>query len=334
MESILITGGAGYIGSHTAICLINAGFSISIIDNFRNSKPSNIEAIEKITGSKINFIHGNIQDRSLLSETFKKYHISSVIHFAGLKSVGESVLDPIGYYHTNVLGTLALCQEMALANINKLVFSSSASIYGNPDSMPINENTKSAPISPYGNTKMMSEIILSDLCKSDPRWRIAVLRYFNPGGAHLSGAIGENPPHTPNNLIPYLSRVANGRQKELLIFGDDYNTIDGTGVRDYIHVLDLADGHLAALTYINNNEGIITVNLGTGNGHSVLQMVHAFEKASGNKIPCRIVDRREGDIAACYANVSLAKKIFNWEAKLCIDRICEDEWRWQKKNNV
>lgn len=329
-KAILITGGSGYIGSHTATCLIKAGIPVIILDNLSNSKKSVIDKIELITHSRVEFIQGDIRDRDLLRSLFKKYSIDSVIHFAGLKAVGESVSMPLEYFENNVSGSIVLFEEMAAANVKKLVFSSSATVYGDAKTMPISEDFPLQVLNPYGRSKLMVEDVLRDLYRSDPQWRVALLRYFNPVGADESGLIGEDPNGTPNNLTPFIAQVLAGRQKELLIFGDDYPTKDGTGVRDYIHVQDLAEGHLAALNYLEREPGLIAVNLGTGRGYSVFEMIEAFENASGKKVPYKVVSRRPGDIATCYADPELAKKLLGWEAKLSIARMCQDAWRWQQ----
>ena len=329
-KAILITGGSGYIGSHTATCLIKAGIPVIILDNLSNSKKSVIDKIELITHSRVEFIQGDIRDRDLLRSLFKKYSIDSVIHFAGLKAVGESVSMPLEYFENNVSGSIVLFEEMAAANVKKLVFSSSATVYGDAKTMPISEDFPLQVLNPYGRSKLMVEDVLRDLYRADPQWRVALLRYFNPVGADESGLIGEDPNGTPNNLMPFIAQVVAGRQKELLIFGDDYPTKDGTGVRDYIHVQDLAEGHLAALNYLEHEPGLIAVNLGTGRGYSVFEMIEAFENASGKKVPYKVVNRRPGDIAICYADPELAKKLLGWEAKLGIARMCQDAWRWQQ----
>jgi len=330
MKTILVTGGSGYIGSHTLISLLQAGMSVIVLDNLSNSKKEVIDKIEYITKKPVLFILGDIRDRKILKAIFKDHPIDAVIHFAGLKAVGESVTNPLNYFDNNVGGSVVLFEEMAQANVKKLVFSSSATVYGDAKQMPISEDFPLQTLNPYGRSKLMVENILRDLFHSDPSWRIALLRYFNPVGAHQSGLIGEDPSGAPNNLMPFVAQVVSGQQKELLVFGDDYETKDGTGVRDYIHVQDLAEGHLAALQYIEREPGLVAVNLGTGRGYSVFEMIEAFEKVSGKKVPFKVVARRPGDIAVCYADPALAKKLFAWEAKLNIDRMCEDAWRWQQ----
>ena len=329
MSHILVTGGAGFIGSHTSVALLAAGHSVSIIDDFSNSHPEVLRRIEQLGKKSVYFVKGDARNRALLREIFDCQKIDGVIHFAGLKSVGESVKDPLRYYDCNIGSTLALCEVMAAAGIFTLIFSSSATVYGDPLSVPIDENFPRAATNPYGASKLMIEDMLADLTKADERWNIARLRYFNPVGAHASGLIGEAPSGIPNNLMPYVAQVASGQRECLQVFGSDYPTPDGTGVRDYIHVLDLAEGHLAALQYLLRKGGLLTVNLGTGCGYSVLDMVKAFESASGKKVPYTLTARRAGDIATCYANPGLAKKLLNWEARHGIDAMCRDAWRWQ-----
>jgi UDP-glucose 4-epimerase len=326
---VLVTGGAGYIGSHTCVELINAGYDVVVIDNFCNSKQESIKRIEKITGKSVMLVKGDVRDRDCLRNIFKKYSISAVIHFAGLKAVGESVANPLKYYDYNVMGSLALTQVMAEFNVKNLVFSSSATVYGFSDTKPIPENAQLSPFNPYGRSKRMVEQILEDLSASDSTWNIALLRYFNPVGAHESGIIGEDPNGIPNNLMPFVSQVAAGKLKELSIFGNDYPTKDGTGVRDYIHVVDLALGHIAALKKL---DGLMTINLGAGAGYSVLDLVHTFEKTTGVKIPFKIVSRRAGDIAIYFADASLAKERLGWQTRFSLEDICIDSWRWQSNN--
>lgn len=332
---ILITGGAGYIGSHTVLSLIEARKQVVVLDNLSNASVDSLVKIEQLTGASIPFVEGDISDPNCLSRIFKEYRIESVVHFAGLKAVGESVEQPLRYYQNNVAGTLTLCQEMAKAGVFELVFSSSATVYGDPASVPILENFPTgATTNPYGTSKHMVERVLFDLATADPRWKIAILRYFNPIGAHESGMIGEDPNGIPNNLVPYISQVAVGKLEKLSVFGDDYDTADGTGVRDYIHVVDLANGHLKALEMLNSSVegGAKAYNLGTGTGYSVLEMISAFEKASGKSIPYEIAPRRAGDIAQCYAEPSLARRELGWEAQRTIDQMMQDTWRWQSKN--
>ena len=327
---LLVTGGTGFIGSHTCVTLMAAGHSVTILDDLSNSKRKVVDRIEQIAGRRPAFVKGDVRDRGLLRTIFAERSIDAVIHFAGLKAVGESVALPLRYYDCNVGGTIALCESMAEAAVKTLIFSSSATVYGDPASVPIREDAARSATNPYGASKLMIEDILADLAKSDPEWRIARLRYFNPVGAHESGLIGEAPSGVPNNLMPYVAQVAQGRRQQLSVFGSDYPTHDGTGVRDYIHVLDLAEGHLAALDYLLREGGMITVNLGTGCGYSVLDMVRAFEAASGQPVPYVQVPRRPGDIAACYADVALAEKLLGWTAKRGIDAMCRDAWRWQQ----
>lgn len=330
---ILITGGSGYIGSHTCVELISAGLKVVVVDNFSNSRIESLKRVEKITGGSIPFFKADVNDRDALRSVFRTYPINAVIHFAGLKAVGESVAKPLQYYYNNVCGSIALLETMAEFGVKRLVFSSSATVYGEPQSVPINENFPLSVTNPYGRSKLMVEDILRDLALADPSWRIALLRYFNPVGAHESGLIGEDPAGIPNNLMPFVSQVAVGKREELLVFGNDYTTHDGTGVRDYIHVVDLATGHLAALRSLEiNNATLLTVNLGTGRGYSVLELVHAFEKASGRPVPFRIVDRRPGDIAACYADPALAQELLGWHAQRDLDSMCRDAWHWQSAN--
>lgn len=330
--AILVTGGAGYIGSHTCVELLNAGNEIIIVDNFSNSKPESLKRVKEITGKEFSFYEVDLLDRQALANVFEENEIDAVIHFAGLKAVGESVSIPLHYYHNNITGTLMLCQVMQEFNVKNLVFSSSATVYGMPEKMPISEDFPLSTTNPYGSTKLMIEQILKDLYVADNSWSIALLRYFNPIGAHESGRIGEDPNGIPNNLMPYITQVAVGKLKELQVFGNDYSTADGTGVRDYIHVVDLAVGHLKALEKVLKTNGVDAYNLGTGTGFSVLQLVSAFEKASGNKVPYKIGERRSGDVAVCYADPAKAKKELGWAAERGIEEMCMDSWRWQKKN--
>ncbi|UCV10467.1 UDP-glucose 4-epimerase GalE [Dechloromonas denitrificans] len=331
---ILVTGGMGYIGSHTVVELLEAGADLLIVDNLSNSKLAVLDRIESITGRRPAFVQADIRDRAAMGELFARHAISEVIHFAGLKAVGESVAQPLRYYDNNVQGSLVLFQTMAEAGVRKLVFSSSATVYGDPHTVPIIENFPLQATNPYGRSKLMIEEILRDLAIADPSWRIALLRYFNPVGAHSSGLIGEDPNGIPNNLMPFIAQVAVGKRPELSVFGNDYPTVDGTGVRDYIHVVDLASGHLAALRALNEKPGVLTVNLGTGQGYSVLQMIAAFEKASGKQVAHRIVERRPGDVASCYANPSFALESLKWQAERGIEAMCTDTWRWQSMNPV
>jgi UDP-glucose 4-epimerase len=330
--AILVTGGAGYIGSHTCVELLNAGNEVIVVDNFSNSKPESLKRVKEITGKEFSFYEVDLLDRQALAKVFEENEIDAVIHFAGLKAVGESVSIPLHYYHNNITGTLMLCQVMQEFNVKNLVFSSSATVYGMPEKMPISEDFPLSTTNPYGSTKLMIEQILKDLYVADNSWSIALLRYFNPIGAHESGRIGEDPNGIPNNLMPYITQVSVGKLKELQVFGNDYSTVDGTGVRDYIHVVDLAVGHLKALEKVLETNGVEAYNLGTGTGYSVLQLVSAFEKASGNKVPYKIVERRPGDVAVCYADPAKASIELGWEAKRGIEEMCLDSWRWQEKN--
>ena len=313
---ILVTGGAGYIGSHTTLALLEAGYEVVVLDNLCNSSAESQHRVERICGKAPIFVQGDIRDRALLDEIFANYRIEAVLHFAGLKAVGESVREPLSYYENNVAGSVSLCQSMAAAGVFRLVFSSSATVYGEPAQMPISEDCPTGiPTNPYGRSKLMIEDVLRDLAVADSRWSIALLRYFNPVGAHESGLIGEDPNGIPNNLLPYVAQVAIGKLKELSVFGNDYPTADGTGVRDYIHVVDLADGHLKALQRISSQPGLNVWNLGTGKGYSVLEMVQAFEQVSGRPVPYRIVARRSGDIAECWANPHKAERELGWKAE-------------------
>lgn len=331
MKTILVTGGAGYIGSHTCVELITAGYDVVVFDNFSNSSPVAISKISSIVGKSVQFVSGDILDQALLESTIRTYNCDTVIHFAGLKSVGESSQKPITYYTNNVTGTLTLIKAMQNCGINNIIFSSSATVYGIPEYLPLTENHPLSTTNPYGNSKLIVENILRDLYISSPEWSITILRYFNPVGAHATGMIGEDPKDTPNNLMPYVAQVAVGKLKELTVFGNDYDTPDGTGVRDYIHVTDLAQGHLKAISQIGKAQ-CIEINLGTGVGYSVMDVIQAFENASQRKIPYRIANRRSGDVATCYANPNLAKEILGWEAKLSLKDMCSDHWRWQQKN--
>ncbi|MCI5849325.1 MAG: UDP-glucose 4-epimerase GalE [Lachnospiraceae bacterium] len=331
--SILVTGGAGYIGSHTVIELVNAGYDVVVVDNLCNSSKESMNRVEEITGKAVKFYEVDILDKEGLTKVFENESIDSVIHFAGLKAVGESVAKPWLYYNNNITGTLVLLEVMNAFNVKNIVFSSSATVYGSPAEIPITENCPKGEITnPYGQTKSMIEQILTDIYKADTEWNIILLRYFNPIGAHKSGRIGENPNGIPNNLMPYITQVAVGRLKCLGVFGNDYPTPDGTGVRDYIHVVDLALGHVKAIEKISTNPGLKVYNLGTGKGYSVLDIVKNFEKASGVKIPYEIKPRRAGDIAECYADASKAKEELGWEAQYGILEMCEDSWRWQSNN--
>lgn len=330
--SVLVTGGAGYIGSHTIVELLNQDKEVIIIDNFSNSNPIVLDKIKEITGKGFKFYEADTTDSEELEVVFKENKIDSVIHFAAYKAVGESVEKPLEYYSNNIINTLTVLNLMKKYNVKNFVFSSSATVYGDPHTCPITEEFPLSTTNPYGATKLMIEDMLRDIAKADSSFNIAILRYFNPVGAHSSGLIGEEPNGIPNNLMPYITKVAVGKLKELSIFGNDYNTHDGTGVRDYIHVVDLAKGHIKALEKLSTNCGLVTYNLGTGNGYSVLDMVKAFSKASGQEIPYKIVDRRPGDVAMCYADPTKANNELGWRAEFGIDRMCEDSWRWQSNN--
>ena len=331
--AILVTGGAGYIGSHTCIELINAGYEVVVLDNLCNSSKESLNRVGKIVGKEIKFYEADIRDAKALDAVFEKEDIDAVIHFAGLKAVGESVAKPLEYYDNNINGTVVLCNAMRRAGVKNIIFSSSATVYGDPAFIPITEECpKGQCTNPYGWSKSMLEQILTDLHTSDPEWNVVLLRYFNPVGAHKSGTIGEDPKGIPNNLMPYITQVAVGKREFLGVFGNDYDTHDGTGVRDYIHVVDLADGHVKALKKIEEKAGVCVYNLGTGNGYSVLDMVKAFSKACGNDLPYKILDRRPGDIATCYADPAKAKAELGWEAVRGLEEMCEDSWRWQSNN--
>ncbi len=330
---VIVTGGAGYIGSHTCVELLNAGYQVTVIDNLCNSSRKSIKRVEELTKKAITFFEVDLLDSKGLHEVFAQTpDAQAVIHFAGLKAVGESVQHPLLYYRNNLYSTLNLCQVMQNQGIKNIVFSSSATVYGDPASVPIREDFPVSCTNPYGRTKLMTEEILNDLALADPQWNVALLRYFNPVGAHKSGRIGEDPNGIPNNLVPYIAQVAIGRLQKLSVFGDDYPTTDGTGVRDYIHVVDLAIGHLRALEKLKEKPGVVTYNLGTGQGYSVLDMVKAFSGACGKQIPYRIAERRAGDIAQCYADPALALKELGWKARFGIDEMCQDTWRWQTSN--
>jgi len=330
---IIVTGGAGYIGSHTCLELLNEGHNVTVIDNLSNASEESLIRVQKLTGKPLAFFETDLLDIEAVDRIFELCDdAKAVIHFAGLKAVGESVAQPLRYYHNNVTGTINLCQVMQKRNVKNIVFSSSATVYGDPVSVPITEDFPLSCTNPYGRTKLIIEEFLRDLHTADPEWNIALLRYFNPVGAHKSGEIGEDPNGIPSNLVPYISQVAVGKLASLSIFGNDYNTPDGTGVRDYIHVVDLALGHLKALEKLNRNPGLLTYNLGTGRGYSVLEMIRAFAKASERIIHHKIVGRRPGDIACCYADPTLALHDLGWKAELGIDEMCADTWRWQSKN--
>ncbi|SFN06820.1 UDP-glucose 4-epimerase GalE [Variovorax sp. OV329] len=331
--SVLVTGGAGYIGSHTCIALAEAGFTPIILDNYGNSSPKVMERLARITGQAAPLaIEGDVRDRALLDRLFAEHEIGAVIHFAGLKAVGDSVADPLSYYDNNVYGSLVLAAAMRSAGVRTLIFSSSATVYGEPDESPIPEDAPTRPANPYGRSKLMVEEAYGDLGRSEPGWRIALLRYFNPVGAHESGLIGEHPQGKPNNLMPFVSQVAVGQRPHLTVHGGDYPTPDGTGVRDYVHVMDLAEGHVAALRHALAHEGLLTLNLGTGRGGSVLDVVAAFERACGKSVPRVIGPRRPGDVPAYWADPSAAKAVLGWEARRSLDQMCADSWRWQSGN--
>lgn len=333
-EKLLVTGGAGYIGSHTCVVLLEAGFEVAVVDNLCNSSREALRRVERITGKKVSLHEVDVRDAVALSRVFETERPHAVIHFAGLKAVGESVEKPLEYYDNNVSGTLTLLLAMRTAGVQQIVFSSSATVYGNPATVPIREDFPLSVTNPYGRSKLIIEDILRDLVLPDASWKVALLRYFNPVGAHESGLIGEDPKGTPNNLMPFISQVAAGRRPYLGVYGGDYPTPDGTGVRDYIHVVDLARGHLAALRALNRWTGNepLTVNLGTGRGYSVLEIVQAFERVSGRAVPCQTTARRPGDVASCYADPALAEYLLGWKAHFDIERMCEDAWRWQANN--
>ena len=332
MSMILVTGGAGYIGSHTCVELLAAGADVTVFDNFSNSHPESLARVERITGRTLRKVRGDLRDRAALTLALRESGASAVIHFAGLKAVGESVAKPLEYYDNNVAGALHLLEAMRACGVKTLVFSSSATVYGDPQRLPLAEDHPLAVTNPYGRSKLMIEEILRDLHRSDPSWRMALLRYFNPAGAHASGLIGEDPQDIPNNLMPFVAQVAGGRREFLNVWGDDYPTPDGTGVRDFIHVVDLALGHLKALERLRAHAECVAVNLGTGTGYSVLQMVRAFEAASGRPVPYRVAARRPGDIASCYADPALARTLLGWSAQRGLDQMCADGWRWQSAN--
>jgi UDP-glucose 4-epimerase len=332
MNTILVTGGAGYIGTHTVLQLLDTGHKVIVVDNLSNSRREALERVEALTGKSVTFYLGDLLDRELLEQIFLTHTIDAVIHFAGLKAVGESVSEPLRYYENNVVGTTILLEVMNAFDVKRIVFSSSATVYGMPERTPIDESFPLSATNPYGRTKLMIEDIMRDLAVADPSWSIALLRYFNPIGAHESGQIGEDPFDIPNNLMPYITQVAVGRLNELSVFGDDYDTPDGTGVRDYIHVVDLAEGHLKALDYVMDHTGAEAFNLGTGTGYSVLDLVQAFEAESGKAVPYQVTPRRPGDIAMCFADPSKSKRVLGWEAKHDVRAMCRDAWNWQSNN--
>ncbi len=330
--NILVTGGAGYIGSHTCLELLNAGYDVTVVDNLSNSKEESLKRVQELTGKSLKFKKVDLLDRAFLEDIFQDNDFGAVIHFAGLKAVGESVSMPLKYYHNNITGTLVLCETMSKFGVKNLVFSSSATVYGDQLIVPLKEDFPCQPTNPYGRTKWMIELILQDLFVSDPSWNIALLRYFNPVGAHPSGRIGEDPKGIPNNLLPYIAQVAIGRLPELKVFGKDYPTPDGTGIRDYIHVMDLALGHIKALHKLQEKPGVVIYNLGTNQGFSVLEVLEAFERACGRRVPHKFVERRPGDVAISFADASKANKELNWECSRNINDICIDMWRWQLQN--
>ena len=331
-KTILVTGASGYIGSHTCVVLLEAGYDVIALDNLSNSSRASIARVEQITGRHLLFIEADVRDRSALDAILRQHQVDAAIHFAGLKAVGESVAQPLAYFQNNVTGTLTLLEALSAANVKHFLFSSSATVYGDPESVPINESARLGVTNPYGRSKLMVEEILQDLRRSDPAWRIGVLRYFNPVGAHPSGLIGENPKGTPNNLMPFVVQVAIGRHEKLAVFGNDYPTPDGTGVRDYIHVVDLAQGHAAALARLFSQPDSFTVNLGTGQGYSVLEILQTFETATGRQAPYHITARRPGDIASCYADPTNAHALLGWRAEKTLSEMCADHWRWQSMN--
>jgi UDP-glucose 4-epimerase len=332
MSEVLVTGGAGYIGSHMCVELLQAGYDVTVLDNLSNSSARSLQAVQRITQKSLSFVEADLRDADRLETLFRAHDFSAVLHFAGLKAVGESVAKPMLYYDNNVNGTLRLVEAMTNAGVRTLVFSSSATVYGIPETVPIDESFPTAPINPYGRTKLQVEEILQDMQIADPNWRISLLRYFNPVGAHASGEIGEDPNDIPNNLMPYIAQVAVGRLPHLNVFGSDYPTLDGTGVRDYIHVVDLARGHLKALEYLEKHPGVAIHNLGTGHGYSVLEVIRGFEQASGKTIPYRIVDRRPGDAAQSYADPAKANRELGWQAQFDLQQMCDDTWRWQMRH--
>jgi UDP-glucose 4-epimerase len=332
MSEVLVTGGAGYIGSHMCVELLEAGYEVVVVDNLSNSSARALQAVQRIADRALTFVEADIRDGERLDRLFRNHDIEAVIHFAGLKAVGESVAQPLRYYDNNVGGTLRLLEAMTRAEVKTLVFSSSATVYGIPDVAPVSEDAPTGPINPYGRTKLQIEHILRDVHVADPGWRISLLRYFNPVGAHQSGDIGEDPNDVPNNLMPYIAQVAVGRQARLQVFGDDYDTPDGTGVRDYIHVVDLVRGHVKALEHLACGPRLCVHNLGTGKGHSVLEVIKAFERSSGSNVPYQITGRRAGDAALCFADATKANRELDWHARYDLDRMCTDVWRWQQKH--
>lgn len=332
INSVLVTGGAGYIGAHTCLELLNNGYDIVVLDNLCNSSVESLKRVESLTGRDVKFVQDDVRNQQGIEQIFQQFNIDAVIHFAGLKSVGESVAKPIKYYQNNISGTLNLIEVMQIHQVKNFVFSSSATVYGVPDSLPIQEHFPTSAINPYGRSKLHIEEMLKDVHVADSSWNISLLRYFNPIGAHESGMLGEDPSDIPNNLVPYISQVAAGKLELLSVYGDDYPTKDGTGVRDYIHVVDLARGHINALKKLESDPGFIVHNLGTGQGYSVLEMIRGVEAASGQLVPFQIVERRTGDVAACYADPAKAERELGWKASFGLDQMCQDTWRWQSKN--
>jgi len=332
VSEILVTGGAGYIGSHMCVELLQAGYDVVVVDNLSNSSARSLQAVQRIVQRPLTFVEADLRDAARVDRIFRNHDIGAVIHFAGLKAVGESMTQPVRYYDNNVGGTLRLLESMAQTEVRTLVFSSSATVYGIPEVAPVAEEAPTRPINPYGRSKLHIEDILTDLHQADPSWHLSILRYFNPVGAHESGEIGEDPTDIPNNLMPYIAQVAVGRQPQLKVFGDDYGTPDGTGIRDYIHVVDLVRGHLKALEYLERGPRLAIHNLGTGRGHSVLEVIHSFEEASSTEIPYEVAPRREGDAALSYADASKANSELGWQAHYDLQRMCEDVWRWQQKH--
>ena len=332
MNKILVTGGAGYIGSHTCVVLLNAGYEVTVLDNLCNSVRESLNRVRRTTNKPLDFVQGDIRNRAAVIDVLRRSAATAVIHFAGLKAVGESVVNPLAYYDNNVVGTISLLQAMAECGVKSMVFSSSATVYGEPKKLPLSEQHPLSATNPYGQSKLVIEHMLRDLFRSDPSWCVGILRYFNPVGAHASGLIGEDPQGTPNNLLPYIAQVAVGKRDFLNVWGNDYATPDGTGVRDYVHVVDLALGHLAALRKLQSAPQCFTVNLGTGTGYSVLEMVRAFERSSSQQVPIHMGPRRPGDVASCYADPSLANALLGWQAQRDLEAMCSDAWRWQSMN--
>jgi UDP-glucose 4-epimerase len=330
--NILVTGGAGYIGTHVCVELLDGGDDVIVIDNFSNSTAGALKHVQALCGKMIRVVPGDLRDQALVQSIFREHQIDAVIHLAGLKSVGDSSENPLEYYDNNVTGSITLCRVMQEAGVKHLIFSSSATVYGSPQFLPLTEDHPLDPTNPYGQTKLIIEKLLADLCRSDPAWRVIMLRYFNPIGAHSSGMIGEDPRGTPNNLLPYIAQVATGQREHLTIFGDDYATHDGTGLRDYIHVVDLAESHVTALRHLSQINGALAINIGTGRGYTVREVVAEFERASDRHIPCKVAGRRPGDVDACYADARLASRLLGWTAKRDLRAMCADTWRWRKQN--